>query len=92
MSISQHSLLTVFLLTAASFAFLMSSNRSVFAADCGAAVSGCITANAGKPDAKGKCSAAGQTCATTGVFVSPFTGKSYKIRKCGEYNRGQACY
>jgi hypothetical protein len=91
MSISQHDLLKVFLLTAASVAFLMTSN-SVFAADCGAAVSGCITANAGKPDAQGKCSAAGQTCAKTGVFVSPFTGRSYPTRKCGEYNRGQACY
>lgn len=92
MSISQHSLLKAFLITALSVAFLMTSNYSVFAADCGAAVSGCITANAGKPDAPGKCSAAGQTCAKTGVFVSPFTGKSYQIRKCGAYNRGQACY
>jgi hypothetical protein len=70
MSISKHSLLSVFLLTAVSVAFLMTSNCSVFAADCGAAISGCIAANAGKPDAQGKCSAAGQTCAKTGVFVS----------------------
>jgi hypothetical protein len=91
MSISQQSLLKVFLLTAVSVALWMTSNCSVFAADCGAAVSGCITANAGKPDAKGKCSAAGQTCAQTGVFVSPFTGRSYQIRKCGAYNRNQAC-
>jgi hypothetical protein len=92
MRISQHSLLTVFLLTAVSVAFLMTSNYSVFAADCGASVSGCITGNAGKPDAQAKCSAAGQTCAKTGVFVSPFSGKSYQVRKCGAYNRSQACY
>jgi hypothetical protein len=52
MSISKHSLLSVFLLTAVSVAFLMTSNCSVFAADCGAAISGCIAANAGKPDAR----------------------------------------
>ena len=92
MSISQHSLLTVFLLTAASVALLMTSNYSVFAADCGAYVSQCITQNAGKPDAKAKCSAAGQSCAKTGTFVGPFNGQSYQVRACGAYNRGQACY
>jgi hypothetical protein len=92
MSISQHSLLTVFLLTAASFAFLMTSNYSVFAADCGGYVSGCIRQNAGKPDAKAKCEAAGQSCAKTGTFVGPFSGQSFQVRKCGAYNRSQACY
>jgi hypothetical protein len=91
MSISQRSLLTVFLLTALSVAFLMTSNYSVFAADCGAYVSGCIRQNAGKPDAKAKCSAAGQSCAQTGTFVGPFTGQSWQVRKCGAYNRNQAC-
>ena len=92
MSISQHSLLTVFLLTTVSVAFLMTSNSSVFAADCGGYVSQCITQNAGKPDAKAKCSAAGQSCAKTGTFVGPFNGQSYQVRACGAYNRAQACY
>jgi hypothetical protein len=83
MSISQHSLLRVFLLTAASFGFLMTSNYSVFAADCGASVSGCIRANAGKPDAQGKCSAAGQACAQTGVFVSPLPGSLIRTENAG---------
>jgi len=64
MSISKHSLLTVFLLTAVSIAFLMTSNYSVLAADCGAAVSGCIKANASKPDAQGKCSQLGKPAQT----------------------------
>jgi hypothetical protein len=92
MSNSQHSPLKVFLLAAASFTFLMSSNYSVFAADCGGYVSQCITQNAGKSDAKVKCSAAGQSCAKTGTFVGPFNGQSYQVRACGAYNRGQACY
>jgi hypothetical protein len=92
MSISHHNLLTAFLLTAASVAFLMTSNYSVFAADCGAYVSQCIRNNSGKPDAQAKCSAAGQSCAKTGTFVGPFNGQSYQVRKCGAYNRSQACY
>jgi hypothetical protein len=92
MSISQHNLLTAFLLTAASVAFLMTSNYSAFAADCGFYVSGCIRQSAGKPDAIAKCSAAGQSCAQTGTFVGPFTGQTWQVRKCGAYNRSQACY
>jgi hypothetical protein len=92
MSISQHSLLTVFLLTAVSVAFLMTSNYSVVAADCGANVSQCMRNNSGKPDAQAKCSAAGQSCAKTGIFVGPFNGQSYQVRKCGAYNPREACY
>ena len=80
MSISQRSLLTVFLLTALSVAFLMTSNYSVFAADCGAYVSGCIRQNASQPDAKAKCSAAGQRA--NRLFVGR-CGQTLGVRKCG---------
>ena len=61
------------------------------AADCGANVGTCISANQGKPNAAAKCQAAGQTCAKTGVFVGPFSGQSYQVRKCSGDTR-QACY
>ena len=75
-----------------SIALVTALPSPIIALDCGVQVNGCIAGNAGKPDAKAKCAAAGQTCAQTGVFVSPFSGKSYGVRKCGEYNRSQACY
>jgi hypothetical protein len=75
----------------ASVALLMVLTSPTFAADCGAYISQCMRNNSGKPDVQAKCSAAGQSCAQTGVFVGPFNGQSYQVRKCGAYNRNQAC-
>jgi hypothetical protein len=52
------------------------------AADCSANVSACIDANKNKPNAVAKCQAAGQRCASTGVYVGPFSGKSYQVNNC----------
>jgi hypothetical protein len=66
------------------------SAAQVKAADCRANVSTCISRNQGKPNAAEKCQAAGQSCASTGVFVGPFTGKTYQVgaKKCGRWGCG----
>jgi hypothetical protein len=63
-------------------AFSMAHGLPAYAADCRPNVRVCISANKNKPDAVAKCEAAGQSCASTGVFVGPFSGKSYQANKC----------
>jgi hypothetical protein len=58
------------------------SAAQVKAADCSANVSACIDANQSKPNAVAKCQAAGQRCAKTGIYVGPFSGVSYEVKKC----------
>jgi hypothetical protein len=84
------SLLGISLSATVSVALLIALTSPMYAADCGAYVSQCL--RSGKPDAQTKCAAAGQNCAKTGVWVGPYTGQSYQVRKCGAYNRSQACY
>jgi hypothetical protein len=76
---------------AMSFAF----GTSAFAADCTGATSKCIRVSAGKADSVAKCTAAGESCQKTGVFVGPYSGTSYTEKKsggCGTYTRNRACY
>jgi hypothetical protein len=63
-------------------AFSIAFGLPARAADCSANVSACISANKGKPNVVAKCQAAGQTCANTGVYVGPFSGKSYQVNNC----------
>jgi hypothetical protein len=63
-------------------AFTITLGLPARAADCSANVSACISANKNKPNAVAKCQAAGQSCASTGVYVGPFSGKSYQVNKC----------
>ena len=57
------------------------------AADCSANVSACIDLSKGKPNAVARCQAAGQSCAKTGTFVGPFSGRSYDVGRgrCGRW-------
>ncbi len=68
---------------------------SAIAADCAGATSKCIRVSAGKPDSVARCTAAGESCQKTGVFVGPYSGTSYTEKKsggCNTYNRSRACY
>ena len=77
----------------ASLALLIALTRPTLATDCGANVSACIRAYGARPGAQAKCAAAGERCAQTGVFVGPFSGKSYQVQKCPMYKGGsKACY
>ena len=73
----------------------VSFDLPALAADCGGYVSACIRNNTNKPDRVAKCSAAGESCSKSGVFVGPFNGQSYHVgneKGCSRYNRGAACY
>jgi hypothetical protein len=67
---------------ATTIAFTIALGLPARAADCGANASACISTNKDKPNAVAKCRAAGQNCASTGVYVGPFSGKSYQVNKC----------
>ena len=76
---------------AVSFSF----GSPAFAADCAGATSRCIRVTAGKPDNVARCTAAGESCQKSGVFIGPYSGTSYTEKKaggCGTYTRNRACY
>jgi hypothetical protein len=77
------------LFTLLAFALIGGSAVQVKAADCSSNVRVCISDNQGKPNAVAKCQAAGQSCAKSGVFVGPFTGRTYQgTNKCGRWGCG----
>ena len=79
----------IMLLTLLAFAVIGGSAAQVKAADCSANVSTCISRNQGKPNAVAKCQAAGQSCAKSGVYIGPYTGRSYQVtNKCGRWGCG----
>jgi hypothetical protein len=89
------SLVRACLIVAMSITVSFSFVSSAVAADCGGATSKCIRVSAGKPDSVARCTAAGESCQKTGVFVGPYSGTSYTEKKsggCGTYTRNRACY
>lgn len=89
------SLVRACLIAALPIAFSFSFNSLAVAADCTGATSKCIRVSAGKPDSVARCTAAGESCQKTGVFVGPYSGTSYTEKKsggCGTYTRNRACY
>ena len=85
----------VCVIVAMPIAVWFSFGSSAFAADCAGATSKCIRVSAGKPDSVARCTAAGESCQKTGVFVGPYSGTNYKETKsgrCGTYTRNRACY
>ncbi len=79
----------------AALPIIFSFGSLAFAADCTGATSKCIRVSAGKPDSVARCTAAGESCQKTGVFVGPYSGTSYTEKKsggCGTYTRNRACY
>jgi hypothetical protein len=92
---SRRGRVTTFLVAVVTIAFSIAFNLPALAADCGGYVSTCIRNNTNKPDNVAKCSAAGQSCAKSGVFVGPFNGQSYQVgnaKGCSRYNKNAACY
>ena len=68
-------------------AFSIALGSPEHAFDCSANVSACIDLNKGKPDTVARCQAAGQSCAKTGTFVGPFSGRTYEVGRgrCGRW-------
>lgn len=91
----KHGLVPAILISAMSISASIWFGSSAFAADCAGATSKCIRVSAGKPDSVAKCTAAGESCQKTGVFVGPYSGTPYAEKKsgsCSIYNRTRACY
>jgi len=88
---SRSCLVTTFLIAVVPFASSIAFSSLVLAVDCGRYVSGCLRNGANKPDNVAKCTAAGESCAKTGVFVGPYNGQSYKVQACSS-SRNVACY
>jgi len=79
----------IMLLTLLAFAVIGGPATQVKAADCSTNVRVCIGGNQDKPNAAAKCQAAGQRCTKTGVFIGPFTGRSYQgSGRCGRWGCG----
>jgi hypothetical protein len=68
------------------------STTPLLAYDCGRYVSGCLSSNGSKPDAKAKCSAAGAACGKSGTFVGPYTGQSFRVDQRCPPGARRACY
>jgi hypothetical protein len=49
---------------------------SALAANCAGSTSKCISISRDKPDAVARCTAAGESCKKTGIFVGPYTGST----------------
>jgi hypothetical protein len=72
-----------------------SFSSTALAVNCTSSTSNCIRITAGKPDNVAKCTAAGESCQKTGVFVGPYSGTSYTGKKsggCSTYIHTRACY
>jgi hypothetical protein len=66
-----------------------------FSATCAAMTNNCIKNNTA-PDKVAKCTAAGESCSKSNVFVGPYNGKSFPVTGksggCRTYARNRACY
>src|SRR5260370_20898703 len=68
------------------------------AVTCASSTQRCIAAAKDQPDRVARCTAAGESCAKSEVFVCPYTGDSYTLQKAGVIKschpniRGTACY
>jgi hypothetical protein len=72
------------------------------AATCASAAQRCIAQSKAKADRVERCTAARQSCETSGVFVGPYTGDRYTLQKTGGVTkscsqsgpvaRNKACY
>lgn len=92
---SQRTFLVAILMVGAPIAVSLAFSSPAFSATCAGMTSYCIKNNTA-PDKVAKCTAAGQSCSKTNVFVGPFNGKSFpvtgKSSGCTTYSRNRACY
>jgi hypothetical protein len=93
---SQRRLLTAILMAAMPIAFFVALSSPALSASCGAMTHNCLQ-RSNAPDKIARCTAAGESCAKSFVFVGPYNGKSYPAdrhtsRGCARYHRNRACY
>ena len=84
------------LMTAVPIAASFALSSPALSATCGGMTNNCIQRN-NAPDKVARCTAAGESCAKSFVFVGPYNGKSYPADKntsrgCPRYGRSRACY
>ena len=88
---SQRTFLAAILMVGAPIA----ASSPAFSATCAGMTNYCIKNNTA-PDKVAKCTAAGESCSKTNVFVGPYNGKSFPVTAksggCTTYSRNRACY
>jgi hypothetical protein len=96
----QRGFLTAILIATAPLATSIPFGSPALAATCASAAQRCIAQAKDKPDRVERCTAARQSCETSGVFVGPYTGDRYTLQKTGVIKscsqsglaRNRACY
>jgi len=92
---SQRTFLAVILMVGAPIATSLAFSSPAFSASCAAMTNNCIKNNTA-PDKVAKCTAAGDSCSKSNVFVGPYNGRSFPVTGqkagCGTYARNRACY
>jgi hypothetical protein len=79
----QRGFLTAILIATAPLAASIPFGSAALAATCASAAQRCIAQSKDKPDRVDRCTAARQSCETSGVFVGPYTGDRYTLQKTG---------
>jgi hypothetical protein len=98
----QRGFVTAILIATAPLATSIPLGSPALAATCASAAQRCIAQSKDKADRVERCTAARQSCETSGVFVGPYTGDRYTLQKTGgvvkscnqsgPYGRNRACY
>ena len=93
---SQRGFLTAILVVGVPIAASLALSSPALSASCGAMTHNCIS-RSNAPDKVARCTAAGESCAKSFVFVGPYNGQSYPADKhtsrgCARYSRNKACY
>jgi hypothetical protein len=93
---SQRQFLTAILMVAMPIAACLALSSPALSASCSAMTHTCLQ-RSNAPDKVARCTAAGESCAKSFVFVGPYNGKSYPADKhtsrgCARYTRNKACY
>ena len=92
---SQRAFLAAILMAGAPIAASLALSSPAFSATCAAMTNYCIEHNTA-PDKVAKCTAAGDSCSKSNVFVGPYNGKSFPVTaksgSCRTYARNKACY